>query len=85
MYSIVSQSRPMTLPKTFTKAQLCQVLTDINGVPCSHYRLKKVFLTGIFIQEELKLSWQEYRRIKEFTPDQTEKIILHLKLKPDDM
>lgn len=85
MYSFLSESRPMTLPKTFTKAQLCAVLTDINGTPCSLYRLKYIFLTEQFIQEGLNLSWNQYCRIREFTPDQTEKIIVHLKLNPDDI
>lgn len=85
MYQIVTQSRPMTLPKTFTKSQLCEILTDINGTPCSLYRLKYIFLTEQFIQQELNLSWNEYGRIREFTPAQTERIILHLKLKPDDL
>lgn len=85
MYSVVQQNNSNTLPKTFTKAQLCAILTDINGTPCSLYRLKYIFLTEQFIREKLLLTWYEFSRIREFTPDQTEKIIEHLKLKPDDI
>lgn len=82
---MVPTTKPITLPKTFTKAHLCQILRDINGIPCSLYRLKYIFLTEKFIMNDLKLTWNEYSRIKEFTPEQTELIILHLKLKPDDI
>lgn len=76
---------PMTLPKTLTKAQLCRILSDIDGIPCSPYRLKFIFLGERFITDQLGITWYDYSRIKEFTPAQTEKIVEYLKIRVEDM
>jgi hypothetical protein len=65
------------------KKRLRQILS-VSEIPVTPYLFRKHFFTDAFIQEILELSLADFKAIRTFTVQQTQKIMDYFQLKEAD-